>query len=94
MNIIDALFMGRIRPTEYGFGNNVCDVPISDEYKALSEEYEAIYDEIKSVLPKDKVKKLVQLSDIQSEINYECDRIAFYKGFIIGARITAEIFSD
>jgi len=92
MNIIDALFMGKIRPTEYGFGDYICDLPLSEEYKTLSDDYSALFDEIKASLPEDKIKKLIQLSDVQSSINYECDKTAFYKGFIIGARITAEVF--
>ena len=94
MNIIDALFMGKIRPTEYCYGENACDIPLSEEYKALAEKYSELYDEICESLPEDKRKKLIKLSDVQSDINYECDKTAFYKGFIIGAKITAAVFGE
>lgn len=94
MNIIDALFMGRIRPLEYSYGENVCDLPVSEEYKRLSKRYGELYDEITAELSKEDVKKLAELSDVQSQITYECDRAAFYKWFVLGARITAEVFGD
>ena len=94
MNIIDQLFTGKIKPAEFLFGEISEDNAVFLEYKRLSEEYKRLYDEIKEELSPDTAKKLIRLSDVQSEITFECDRMAFYKGYVIGSRLTAEVFTS
>lgn len=86
MNIIEAFYMGKLIPAELPF-------KATNDYKQLLKEYDKLYAEIKAALPPDIKNKLLKLSDCQLSMSSETNKDAFYKGFILGIKITAEAIS-